>query len=176
MRNRTDRARLDRFLAELGRRLRGSATVYLVGGASAVIEGWRATTIDIDFYAEPDDEVLRLVADLKDDLRLNIEPASPLDFLPELAGWRDRSPFVAQHGQLVVRQFDYYSQALAKLERGIGSDRGDVQAMLKRGLVEPSRLQELFAEIKDQLYRFPTVDPEALELAVIELGHPGRQV
>jgi len=36
--------------------------------------------------------------------------------------------------------------------------------MIDGGLVEPPRLRQLFDQIRDQLYRFPTIDPAGLEL------------
>jgi hypothetical protein len=43
---------------------------YLTGGATAVLLGWRATTVDVDLRLVPDqDTVLRAVPRLKDELR-----------------------------------------------------------------------------------------------------------
>jgi hypothetical protein len=157
-----DADRVRRFLAVIGHAAQEDGTIYLVGGATAVTEGWRATTVDIDIVLEPEqDSVLRAIPRLKDELEINVELASPLDFLPELAGWRDRSPFVAHHGRLTVRHFDLYAQALAKIERGHDRDLRDVEAMFTRGLIEPDRLSELFREIEPELYRFPALDPAA---------------
>ncbi len=73
------------MVRELGRVSGDPATVYLVGGATAVLQGWRSTTLDIDLLIEPEaEEILRAIPALKERLNLNIELASPLDFLPEL--------------------------------------------------------------------------------------------
>ena len=48
VRRTTDAARLKRFMADLGRSCRGGGRVYLVGGASAVLLGWRSTTVEPD--------------------------------------------------------------------------------------------------------------------------------
>ena len=54
--------------------------------------GWRETTIDIDLKIVPEfDEVLRKLPQIKEDLQLNIELASPDDFVPALPGWEERS-------------------------------------------------------------------------------------
>ncbi|MGH2955065.1 MAG: DUF6036 family nucleotidyltransferase, partial [Solirubrobacterales bacterium] len=58
--------------------------------------------------------------------------------------------------------FDLYSQALSKIERGFDLDLSDVEAMLAGGLVERDRLRELFAAIEPDLYRFPQVDRAGL--------------
>lgn len=144
--------------------------MYLVGGTTAVEQGWRTSTIDVDLRLEPEDDgVLRALPQIKIDLGVNVELASPLDFLPELPGWRDRSPFVATLGRLTIRHMDPYSQALAKLERGFTQDLADVEAMVDRGLVLPSRLMELLTVIEPDLYRYPAVDPGSLRAAVREL-------
>ena len=159
MRAPLDDERLKTFLRELGEHAR-SGRVYLTGGATAVIEGWRDSTIDIDLRIEPDDDAtMRRLPDLKERLNVNVELASPPDFIPELPGWRDRSPFVGRFGSLDVHHFDPYSQALAKIERGFDHDLADVKAMVARGLVEPAKALALFAEIEPALYRYPAIDP-----------------
>jgi hypothetical protein len=170
MRKQLDAGRLRRFLTALGAAGSQPATAYLVGGASAVLDGWRSTTIDVDLYLEPEvDDLLRAIPKLKDDLEVNVEFASPLDFLPELPGWRDRSRFVSQEGLLTVRDFDFYSQALSKLERGFDTDLADVRAMVDRGLVATAELDRLFDAISGSLYRFPAVDGDSLKAAVKQL-------
>lgn len=167
LRERADRARIGQFLTALGREARVPARVYLTGGATAVLEGWRASTIDIVVRLDPDrDELLRAIADIKDRVDVNVELASPADFIPELPGWRDRSPFVRRVGQIDVFHYDPYSQALAKVERGFAQDVQDVAAMVKRGLVDPARALELFAAIEPRLFRFPSIDPRAFRRRV----------
>ena len=122
--------------------------------------GWRATTIDVDIELDPDqDELLRALPRIKDELRINVELASPRQFIPLPAGWRERSPSAGREGRLTFKHFDLYSQALAKLERGHARDLEDARAMLERGLVEAVRLRAAFAEIEPQLYRFPATEP-----------------
>lgn len=169
MRDPADADAVRNLARALGRVASTPARMYLVGGASAVIEGWRPTTIDVDVRLEPDDELLRLLPDLKERLGMNVELASPADFLPELPGWRDRSRYLFREGPIEVFHYDFYSQALAKLERGFSQDRTDVDAMVRSGEVLPDRLLELYAAIEDQLYRFPAVEPAVLREAVEEL-------
>jgi hypothetical protein len=166
-----DSGRVTAFLERLAGWTSAPTTLYLVGGATAVTVGWRASTIDIDLVLRPEDEgALRAIPRLKESLDVNVELASPLDYLPELPDWQERSPFFMQVGSLTVRQFDPYAQALAKLERGFTQDIADVDAMIGRGLVEPGRLLELFDVISDALYRFPAVDPVRLRGLVLALA------
>ena len=120
-------------------------------------------TVDVDMRLEPDSgAVARAIPELKERLELSIEFASPLDFLPPLPGWRDRSRFVKQEGKLAVFEFDFYSQALAKIERGFETDLADVRSMIAEGLVDPKTMKELFDAIVDDCFRFPAVDVKTL--------------
>jgi hypothetical protein len=167
MRRAADAARIHRLLADLGRVATIDTTLYLVGGATAVLHGWRTTTIDVDVHLEPQtDELLRAIPALKETLEINVELASPADFIPELPGWRDRSLFIDRLGRLTARHYDLYAQALAKLERGHALDLTDVRELLTRGLVDRRRTRELFAAIEPELYRYPAVDPRSFRRRV----------
>jgi hypothetical protein len=162
MRRPVDADRVRAFMRALGLAARGEHTVYLVGGATAVLEGWRESTVDIDVaLADPAsaDELLRALPAIKDELEVNVELASPADFVPVPEGWEQRSRSITREGSVTFLHYDLYAQALAKLERGHDRDLDDVDEMLSRSLVEPARLRTLFAEIEPELYRFPAVDP-----------------
>jgi len=127
-----------------------------------VLEGWREATVDVDLRFEPEaDELLRALPALKETFGVNIELVSQPDFIPELPGWRDRSPHVLREGRVDVHHFDLYSQALSKIERGFEQDLSDVRRMIEGALVEPARLRELFEAIEPELYRYPAIDPSA---------------
>jgi len=156
------------------RAARGPTRVYLVGGTSAVLLGWRESTIDVDFVPRPeDDALLRELPALKEQFEINLELASPLDFIPVPSGWEDRSPFIKKIGEVSFHHFDPYAQVLAKIERGHARDMTDAREFLDRGLVDPRRLRAYFLEIRPLLYRFPAVDAPTFERAVGEfLGAP----
>jgi hypothetical protein len=167
MRPPVDEARLRELARRLGRVASEPTRLYLTGGASAVLEGWRGSTIDVDLRLEPDaDALLRELPALKNELGVNIELASPPDFIPELPGWRERSPFVFREGRIDIHHFDFYSQALSKIERGFDQDLADVASMLASGVVEPARLRELYDAIEPELYRYPAIDPQAFRARV----------
>jgi len=170
VRDAADADRIRRLAKELGRSAPPGTRMYLTGGATAVLEGWRDSTVDIDVRFEPDsDSTLQRIGELKETLRVNVELASPLDFLPPLPEWQSRSPFRFREGDLEVFDFDPYSQALSKLERGFELDLEDVRSMVRSGRVEPGKLLELFEAIEPELFRFPAVDPPSLRTAVESL-------
>lgn len=169
MRDETNREKLLAFLAALGRAVTSPGRIYLTGGGTAVLHGWRGTTIDVDLKALPEPRGLfEAIARLKDGLSLNVELASPDDFIPVLPGWEERSLFIARHGQIDFYHYDLYSQALAKLERGHTRDVTDVQAMVERALVDKTRLWELFLDIEPSLLRYPAIDPAGFRQRVAE--------
>ncbi|OGU21408.1 MAG: hypothetical protein A3K13_04870 [Gemmatimonadetes bacterium RIFCSPLOWO2_12_FULL_68_9] len=167
MRQLADAERIRQFMRSLGGEARADAWVYFTGGATAVLTGWRASTIDVDILIVPEsDQLLRALPALKETLELNVELACPSDFIPELPGWRERSPFITREGRVSFHHYDPYAQALAKIERGHAQDLEDVREMLSRGLVDPVPVLGYFHEIEPQLYRYPAVDPGSFRRAV----------
>jgi hypothetical protein len=170
MRELADSSRIERFMRELGRAAREEARVYLTGGATAVLLGWRESTIDVDVKLIPDsDELLREIPRLKARLDLNVELAAPSDFIPLPAGWEERSPLIRKEGMLSFHHFDPVAQALAKAERGHAQDELDVREMIESGLVDPDDARAQFERIEPELYRFPAIDPDAFRAAVERL-------
>jgi hypothetical protein len=175
MRAETNKAKLTEFMAALGDRVRGPGRIYLTGGATAILHGWRSMTIDIDIKADPEPPGLfEAVASLKNILDVNIELASPDDFIPPLPGWKERSLHIARHGQIDFYHYDPYGQALSKLQRGHARDITDVQAMIGNGLIRVDRLEELFESIEPQLIRYPAIDPAIFRKAVMEFCNAHR--
>lgn len=169
MRSETDLAKLELFMMALSEHVRGEGRIYLTGGATALLNGWRSMTIDVDLKPDPEPPGLfEAIARLKDELDLNVELAAPDQFIPTLAGWRDRSLFIARHGPLEFYHYDLYSQALAKLQRSHARDLDDVRSMVRDGLIEPPRLREFFAAIEPGLIRFPAIDPGAFRQRVTD--------
>ena len=176
MRGETDREKIERFMAALGARARGHGRIYLVGGATAALTGWRAATIDLDLKADPEPPGLfEAIAALKEEIDLNVELAAPDDFIPELPGWRDRSAFIARHGAIDFFHYDFFAQALAKIERGHARDIADVAAMLERSLVQREQLWTLFLQIEPMLIRYPAVAPATFRRAIVAACEPPEQ-
>lgn len=161
MREKVDKPRLEQFLHALAAETDRAVRVYLTGGATAVLLGWRQATIDVDMHMVPDnDRMLRSIPALKERMNINVELASPSDFIPEIPGWETRSKFIMQDRSVVFYHYDFYAQALSKIERFHERDILDVKEMLERKLINPNRLKELFEAIAPFLYRFPAINPE----------------
>ena len=70
-------------MRRLGRAASSDADCLLTGGATAVLVGWRESTIDVDLWIVPElDEVLRTFPVLKEELEVNIELVHPSDIVP----------------------------------------------------------------------------------------------
>ncbi|MGQ0551554.1 MAG: DUF6036 family nucleotidyltransferase [Armatimonadota bacterium] len=166
MRALADVDRIRRFMKALGDEAPAQTRVYFTGGATAVLLGWRPTTIDVDIKIIPEsDKVLRAIPRIKETLSINVELASPADFIPVAAGWEERSRFIAHEGGAAFYHYDLYAQALAKVERGHTQDIEDVRTMLRLGLIESERALRYFEAIEPELYRFPAIDPPSLRRA-----------
>jgi hypothetical protein len=123
---------------------------------------WRRTTIDVDLKLDPEPAgIFDAFSKLKDELDINIELAAPDDFIPSVPGWREPSQFISRHGQIDFYHYDFYSQALAKIERFHNRDEGDIQEMFRRGLITDHELLRLFDKIEPELKRFPAIEPVA---------------
>src|SRR2546421_7078708 len=60
MRERADADRIRRFMHVLGGAARIEGRCYFAGGATAVMLGWRETTLDVDISLEPEqDDAMR---------------------------------------------------------------------------------------------------------------------
>lgn len=154
-------------MRELGREAEKDVRLYLTGGATAVLLGWRQNTVDVDVKVEPEsDRLFRAFPLLKEKLGINIELASPDQFIPEVPGWQDRSAFITREGRLSFYHYDFYAQALSKIERGHAKDLEDVRQMIERGLVDPGELRRRFEQIEPELYRYPAIDPAGFREAV----------
>ena len=167
MREPADLSRIRRFMRALGDEARGDTRVYFTGGATAVLHGWRASTLDIDIKLVPErDELFRAIPALKERLRVNVELAAPVDFIPVRPDWEARSPFVAREGRVSFHHFDLYAQALSKVERGHAQDLQDVGELLGRGLIKREQLTSYFDAIAPNLYRYPALDPASFRRKV----------
>lgn len=123
-----------------------------------VYEGFRGQTLDIDLAysvaSENHGEFIRVVQSLKHELALNIEEASPQDFIPLPIGYEERAKFIGRFGQLDVFHFDLYSVALSKIERGRDADFNDVLTLLQAGWLDFEMLEQHFREILPRLVEF----------------------
>jgi hypothetical protein len=118
-----DSTRIRAFARQLGREARTETRLYLTGGATAVLRGWRTTTLD-------------------------------------------RHSLRARDRLVNVHNFDFYAQALSKIERGFAQDLADVAAMLRDGVVDRQRLRDLFAQVEPSLFRYPAIDPDSFRAKV----------
>ena len=151
----------------LGREARGPGSIYFTGGASALLIGWRSSTVDIDIRLDPEPPgIFQAIAKLKQELNINIELASPQDFLPPVPGWRDRSVFIGKQGQILFYHYDFTAQALAKLSRGYDRDINDVQSMYEQKLFSLRELRDCFEAILPELIKFPSLDPDVIRSRV----------
>ena len=144
-------------MESLGDRFRGDAArVHLVGGSCLVYEGLKPATVhvDLDIRETPEGDhgrLLQAIRQLKEELDLNVEEASPADFIPLPSGARERARLLARHGHVDFFHYDPYSTALSKIDRGQERDFEDVLDMLEGGWIEWAALASYHAEVLPKL-------------------------
>jgi hypothetical protein len=153
MRDHAERARIERFLRILGQRLHYPIRLYLVGGSIIVDLGLREATLDVDYVAEADDpraleEFEHIVPQLKNELRINVEPASPADFLPVPANVLAQSAHVRSYGNVHVYYYDLPSTVISKAARGAERDLADIAALVTAGIVSWAEIESRWREIR----------------------------
>jgi len=149
--------------------LRGSYRVFFVGGGTAVLEGWRSSTIDADLYSDTD-AVFHDVQGIKERLDLNIEFARPEDFVPPLAGSESRHIFIETIGKVSFYHYDPYAQLLSKVVRGFNRDMQDAKSLLETGMVDGKRFRALVEAVPSAAYaKYPALSRRAVLEAMNEL-------
>lgn len=160
MRDLTNKKKIAELMRLLGRRVRHEVGVYFTGGTTAVLMGWRDSTVDVDLRFEPElDEFFRAIPEIIEKLQMSIELAAPSDFIPPLPEWKERCLYIGREGKISFYHYDPYSQALSKIQRWHEKDILDVNAMIENGLVEKDKLLSLFTQIEPMLFRYPAINP-----------------
>lgn len=162
MRQLTDKIATEKFLEFLGSNIKGPGKLYLTGGASAVLIGWRDRTVDIDCKFDPEPlGVFEAIQEAKLKLDINVELAAPDHFIPPLPQWMARSKFIGLFGKLEVYHYDFYAQALSKIERNHDRDIKDVEQMVTHGLINRQEIGTYFKSIASDLLRYPGINQTA---------------
>lgn len=74
--------KLETLMFALGRAVKSPGHIYLTGGATALLHGWRTMTVDVDLKADPEPKGLfEAIAELKDGLSVNHSDGSLRNFV-----------------------------------------------------------------------------------------------
>ena len=151
---------------------RGSYRVFFVGGGTAVLAGWRTSTIDADLYSDKV-EVFHDIQAIKEHLQLNIEFVRPEDFVPALAGSDRRHVFIETIEKVSFYHYDPYAQLLSKVVRGFNRDMLDASSFVTSGMVDPKRFRTLVSGIPEAAYsKYPALSRRAVLDAVDDFLNP----
>jgi hypothetical protein len=144
----------------------GTRRVYIVGGGTAVLLGWRPSTIDADLHAD-DDAVFKDIQTIKEALAINIEFVRPEDSVPRLSGSEDRHVFIQSIGAVRFFHYDPYAQLLSKVVRGFARDMQDARRFISSGMVDPECFRRLVLAIPAADYvKYPSISTAAVVEAV----------
>ncbi len=135
----------------------------------------RKSTIDVDLKFEPDEmQMYKAIQHLKEKLNMNIELASPDDFIPPLPQWRERSIFIAQKGKVNFFHYDLCSQIISKVQRGWKQDMTDASGFMKK-IGDGKAVMRLFRKVKKDFIRYPSVNVNDLEKRLLHFIHGSKE-
>jgi len=165
MRPGVDKTAIESFLQQLGKTFRKPARLYLVGGAVLVHAGVRpgfTEDIDIQVSGANEGELIVAIQRLIQQMQINVEFASPKDFIPLPRQWETHARYVGRYGEVEVFYFDFYSIALSKIERGNNRDIADVKLLVQQKIINLEELDAAYQEVLAQLGkgRYPRITPE----------------
>ena len=136
---------LEQFLQKLGSRAARPIAFYLLGGSALCLLGSPRETLDVDYSLDPaSPDVEKLIAQLADESKLDLEFVPLAEFIPLPPESEQRHRFVGRYEQMDVFIFDLYSIALSKIARGFESDIEDVLFLLAKDLIDFKELERLF--------------------------------
>lgn len=95
-------------------------------------------------------------------MQINVEFASPADFMPLPSQWEMHAKYVGRYGLVDVFYFDFYSTALSKIARGNSRDIADVRLPVQQGIINLQELDAAYPEVLAQLGqgRYPRITPQ----------------
>ncbi|HKG26080.1 MAG TPA: DUF6036 family nucleotidyltransferase [Thermomicrobiales bacterium] len=148
--------------------------LYLVGGSVLIDLGLRGTTLHFDYVADADDpaaltDLEQSIRTLKNELDINVEQASPGDFLPIPRSVLDRSRYVGRHGKLDVYYYHLPSLVISKAARGLEQDLSDAERLIRAGEVEWADVETTWHEIRASPVGWLRHEPEEIERRLDEL-------
>src|SRR4029078_10611678 len=146
-----DAAGITHVMKGLGSVLAHETRIYVLGGASGGLSGWRESTGALDITAVPDREIARILTRLTQDAGVDVLLRAPDQFIPPLTGWEERSPVIGEEGTVTFLHLDFYSQALTMIERASARDAEDVREMIARHLLNPAGALHLFDHIEPEM-------------------------
>jgi hypothetical protein len=160
-----DKTAIESFLQQLGRTFRKPGRLYLVEGTALVHAGVRpgfTQDIDIQVSGANEGELIVAVQRLIQQMQINIEFASPADFIPLPSQWEMHAQYVGRYGGVDVFYFDFYSIALSKIERGNSRDIDDVKLLVQQGIITLKELDAAYREVLAQLGQghYPRITPQ----------------
>ncbi len=165
MRPNVDKQHIEQFLKNLGRSYRKPGRVYLVGGAALVHAGVRpgaTQDIDLEIRADDEDELSEAIRQLKDSMKINVEFASPADYIPLPPQWEMHTRYIGRYGSLDAFYFDFYSIALSKIQRASTRDINDVRLLLQQSYIDLQGLDDTYQAVLPQVGKRPynRLDPK----------------
>jgi hypothetical protein len=165
MRNNAAKEDIEKFLNASGKTFRKPGRIYLAGGAALVHMGLLSgSTLYIDVVIETtaEDEMVKAIRQLAEQMQINIEFSSPGDFIPLPSQWMAHAKYIGRYGSLDAFYFDFSSLALSKISRGNDRDLIDVKLLVHQKVITVEELDAAYQEVLPRMGKRPyiNIDPQ----------------
>jgi Nucleotidyltransferase of unknown function (DUF6036) len=161
MRQNVTMADIEKFLNALGKAYRQAGRSYLAGGAALIHMGLRSgSTLDINVVIEAsnEDKMITAIRRLVEQMQINIEFASPADFIPIPSQWAAHAKFIGRYGKIDAFYFDLYSLALSKIARRSDRDLVDVKLLIQQQFITLDELDAAYQEVLPRMGKRPYIN------------------
>jgi hypothetical protein len=117
---------------------------------------------DVVIESTHEDEMVTAIRRIVDQAQINVEFASPEDFIPIPAQWMAQARYVGRYGLVDVFYFDFYSLALSKIARGTDRDLIDVKLLIQQKVITLEGLDAACNEVLPRMGKRPYInlDPQ----------------
>lgn len=143
-------ADIDRFFADLGRRIHHPVQILLTGGAAAILQGTSRATFDIDFEVRLNkaetswDDIQKAIGETSTATGTAAQYAEDIDRWSSIALPNKTSRLYRRFGKVEVRILQPGPWAIGKLARYLHSDIHDMRVVLKAAKTRPKTLVKLW--------------------------------
>jgi hypothetical protein len=100
---------------------------------------------------------------LKNELDVNVEPASPADFLPVPPGAHERSRYVGRFGPIDVYYYDLASLVIEKAARAYEQDLDDAEQLVRSGQVGWTEVIDAWTTMRSSPTGWLRYEPDDVE-------------
>lgn len=108
--------------------------------------------------AADEDEMITAIRRIVEQMQINVEFASPGDFIPIPTQWVAQAKYIGRYGSIEAFYFDFYSLALSKIARGSDRDLINVKLLVQQKVITLEGLDATYKEVLPRMGKRPYIN------------------